>query len=161
MARNHRLAAAIVIGQFHHLALCGLGADFGGEVGLGAQQGRHGAEVRRHGLLHRLAAQAQQPGGDRHRQGAGCGQGAVFAQGMAGYQGHLIGQAEAALTLQHPHHRHGDGHQRRLGIGGEGQLIGWAFEDQAREFLLQRVIHLLKGFPRDGEGVGQIPAHAG
>jgi hypothetical protein len=70
---------------------------------------------------------------------------------VTGDEGDVAGQIEAALGLQHPQHRDAGGHQGRLGVRREGQLLGRALEHQAREVLAQRLVDL--GEDRAGGGM--------
>ena len=83
-ARDHHLAAAVVVGGFADRArqierVLRLLRDHrhGGKIE--AQNRRHRALADRHGLLHRVAANAQQLGGVLERERAGGGEGRIFA----------------------------------------------------------------------------------
>ena len=52
------------------------------------------------------------------------------------------------LALERPHGREADRHQSGLRVSGEHQLVGWAFEDQARELFAERFIDLLEDLAR-------------
>jgi len=140
--------------------LGGVGGDGLGLLQFCAQQGGHGALPDRHGLLHGLTAQLQQARGVGQGEGTGGAQGRVLAEGVTGDEGRMLGQVESALVLQHPQNGDADGHQGRLGVLGQRQVGLGAFEHQARKALVQRVVHLFKGEPRDLERLGQLTAHA-
>ena len=100
VAAHHDLPAAIVVGDGDDLAERRLLAGLLGRLELDAEQGRHRADADRDRLLHRLAAQLQKPRGVCELQGAGGGQGRVFAQRMAGDMGRQAGQRLAAILFQ-------------------------------------------------------------
>ena len=56
------------------------------------------------------------------REGAGSGKGRIFPQRMARHEARRVANGDAMLGLQHADHRHGDGHQRGLGVFGERQV---------------------------------------
>ena len=72
----------------------------------------------------------------------------------------LFRQAQAAFLFKDAQGRNGIGHDGRLGIFGERQLIFRAFGHQAEQRLAQRLIDFLKHLPRNGTGIGQRLAHA-
>ena len=65
-----------------------------------AEQRRHGALADRHRRLHRLAAQLQQPRGVGEAERAGRGQRGIFAEGMAGDEGGLVGRGRRRPRLR-------------------------------------------------------------
>ena len=168
VARDDDLPGAVVIGRLDHLAFVGLalrdrggfGADLLGLRHVGAEQGGHRAFAGRDRLLHRLAAQLQQPGGVGDGEAAGGGQRGVFAERMSGDHDRLLSQREAALLLQHAQHGERVRHQGGLGVLGQGQFLAGAFEHQSGELLLQGFVDLLEHLARGGEGGGEVASHA-
>ena len=159
MTGDHDLAATIVVGGFDHLAGGDFGANCAGGFEIRAQKRGHGTLAGGNSLLHRFAAQPQQARRLRQFQAAGRRKRAVFAQGMAGHERRTALQNHAALVLQHPQHRHGDGHQRGLGVVGEGQFLRRALEHQLGQLLLQRLVNLAEDLAGGGERGGQVAAH--
>jgi hypothetical protein len=88
VARDDDVAVVVVIGHDADADFRpGLRRLFGqGQIGLRADQRRHGAPAHRHGALHGLPAQLQQPGGVGERDRPGGAQGRIFAQRMAGHE---------------------------------------------------------------------------
>ncbi len=166
MAGDHHLAAAIVVGRLHHFGLTGFrhrggfGADLARLVHVGAEQRGHGAETGRDGLLHRLAAQLQQAGSVGDAEGSRGGKGGVFAERVAGDDQRLLGQGEAAFFFQHTQNGERMGHERGLGVLGQGEFLARPLEHQFRELLAEGVIDFLEHLARGGEGGGEIAAHA-
>ncbi|GJE44827.1 hypothetical protein AEGHOMDF_4018 [Methylobacterium soli] len=164
VARQHHLAAAIVVGDVADLGPGRLGGDLGGDLGglrrLGPDQGRHGAGARCHRPLHCLAADAQELGRVGDRDGAGGGQGRILAERVAGDALHAPREIEAALGLEHPEHREARGHQGRLGIRRQGQLLARPLEHQPRQVLAERGIDLLEHRAGLRVGLGEGTAHA-
>ena len=161
---DDHLAAAVVVGAGNDFtairAHFGFSADFARHVHFHAEQGGHRPLPRRHGALHGLAAQFQQPGGVGDGERLDSGQGAVFTQRMPGDQSDFFLDRDAALGLQHPQHGERDGHQGGLRVLGEGQFLNRAFEHQFRKLLLQNLINFLENRARRGESSSQIAAHA-
>ena len=71
----------------------------------------------------------------------------------------MLRQNEAALALQHPHDGEGDGHQRGLGIFGEGEFLGRSLEHQLGETLSECLVHLVEDVPGRAESGGEVSAH--
>ncbi len=78
---------------------------------------------------------------------------------MSGHEGGS-GHIDAELGLQHPHHRQAHGHQRRLGVLGEGEVLGRPLAHQQEQLLGEGVVDFLEHFPRRAEGLRQVGAHA-
>ena len=109
--------------------------------GVQAQDGGHGADAHRHGVLHGLRAEAHQRQGIGQAQRLGGDQGAVLTQRMTGHDGGLqagLGQPGAVA---------GDagGQHHGLGVGGQVQLFLGAVLDQAADVLAQGGRRLLEG----------------
>ena len=87
-----------------------------------ADDRRHGALADRHGRLHGVAANAQQPRrvGDRER--AGGRERRIFAERMAGDDRRPCRDDRGRFGFQHADRREPHRHQRRLGVGGQRQL---------------------------------------
>ena len=160
VAAHNDLAAAIVVGDRDDLALGRFLAGFLGRLQFDPEQGRHGADAYRHGLLHRLPTELQEACGIRQSQGAGRSQGRVFAQRMAGDISGERRQRFAAVFFQNPGHRHADGHQSRLGILGQDEVAFRSLLHQFGEILLQRLVDLTEYFPGGGKGAGEVSPHA-
>ena len=161
MAGNHDLGGIIIVrdGADLPFRLGSFGKVFGfGDIG--AEQRGHRALTHRHGALHRLPAQFQQPCGFAQRDRSGGAQCAIFAQRMPGHAAGDIGQLHAALLLQHAQHGHGQRHDRRLGVFGEHQLIRRAVFHEREQLLAERVVDFLEQFAGMGAGGGQVCAHA-
>ena len=160
VARHHHLAAAIVVGGLAHLALRRFGGDRRSGVEFEPDQRRHGADADRHRFLHRLPARAQQPRGVGNGEGAGRGERGIFAERMAGDELRVALEIEPGFGFQHAHDRERDRHQRRLGVFGERERLGRAFEYDAAELGAERPVDLVEHGLRGREIVGQRLAHA-
>ena len=79
---------------------------------------------------------------------------------MTGHECCRLRQTEFALLIQHADDRHADGHQGRLRVFGELQIVRRSFEHQTRQILTERVVGFLKNLFGFGEGGGQRLAHA-
>ncbi len=156
---DHHLSVRIVIGRFAHFALRGFGGDGGRGGEVEAEQRRHGAFAHRHGLLHGGAANAQEARGVGNGEGASGGERRIFAQRMTGHEGGVGGEAEASFRLQHAQGGERDGHEGRLGIGGEGQFIRRAVPHEGGKLLREGRVHLVEDGAGGGEGVGKGLAH--
>jgi hypothetical protein len=66
---------------------------------------------------------------------------------------------DTKLGLQDAHRRQADGHERRLGVLGQGQILDRTFAHEAGQLLAQRIVDLLENLSRRGEGVRQFSAH--
>jgi hypothetical protein len=80
---------------------------------------------------------------------------------MTRHESDLLAQIQLRFALQHAHHGHRDGHQGGLGIGGQRQFVGRAFEHQLGQLLAESFVHFLEHEPGGRKGGGQIAAHAG
>ena len=78
---------------------------------------------------------------------------------MAGHQVARGREVEAGLLLQDPDHRQADGHQGRLGVLGQPQVVLRAFEHEPAEVLGQRIVDLLKEVPGHRKGLRQPLSH--
>ena len=84
-ARDDLLALAIVVGELAHAARGGGLRDHGlDRRHVGTEDGRHGTLARRDRVLHRLAAQAQQPRRIADADRTGRGQCRILAEAVAG-----------------------------------------------------------------------------
>jgi hypothetical protein len=155
VAAHHDLAAAIVVGDGHDLALRRLLAGL----------------LCRSSSMPSSAAIAPSPtgtafcidwprsfrAGARRRAAASRrGQGRIFAERMAGDMRGQRRQRLAAVLLQDPHDGHADRHQGRLGVLGQDQLGFGPFAHQFRQVLLQRLVDLLEDVAGGREGAGQV-----
>ena len=139
-ARDDDLTAAVVVGGL---------ADRAGEIEVArrlrrdlhhrpefeAEDGRHRAFADRNRLLHRLAAQAQETRRVLERERSRRAKRRILAERMSGDIGRLPGCVEALLGLQNPQRRDARGHQRRLGVGGEGEFGLGSLEHQLGKVL--------------------------
>jgi hypothetical protein len=160
MTADHDLARRVVVGDRADIASRRTRRDGAGVVQFQPQQGRHRALADRHRLLHRQAAGLQQPRGIREAHGSRRRQRRIFAQRVAGDEGGVVSQGKSALRSQDAHNGHRHGHQRRLRVLGQAQVVVGPFEHQLREALPERVVDLLKYLAGGGKGIGQRPAHA-
>ena len=85
--------------------------------------------------------------------------GGIFAQRMAGDKGSFFPDP-VALRFENANDSHRHGHQRRLGIGGQGQRLLGALPHRLAQILAERGVHLLEDGSRLRERVGQVLAHA-
>ncbi len=99
VARDHHLGAAIVVGRIADLALSRLAGDLQGGVEFEPEQRRHGALPDRHGALHGIAANPQQPGRIGDGQAAGGGERRIFAERMAGDESRVPLEIEPGFRL--------------------------------------------------------------
>ena len=159
-AGDHGLRRLIVVGKLTDLALGRLGRQLLGHLLADAQQCRHGAMAERHGGLHGLAAQLQEPGGVAERQSPGGRQGGIFAERVAGDILDAIDQPEALLELQHPYHGQRRRHQGGLRILRQRQLLKRPRKHQFRELLAKRGVNLGKHVAGRSVGLCQLGAHA-
>ena len=123
---------SLSLASWHTSPCAASAASFSRHLLADAQQRRHRALPDRHGRLHGLAADLQQPRGIGDAERAGRGKRGIFAERVAGDELDLVGEAEALLRLEHAHHRQRDGHQRGLRILGQRQGLERALEHDAR-----------------------------
>ncbi|MNE54525.1 hypothetical protein D3C80_1493080 [compost metagenome] len=161
VARDDDVAVVVVVGDDTDADFrAGLGRCFGqSQIRLRTDQRGHRALAHRHGALHGLTAQLQQAGRVRQADRPDRRQGRIFAQRVTGDKAGL-GHVHAELDLQHPRRRRRDGHQGRLGVFGQGQLVFRAFAHQVEQLLVQRVVDLGEDVACAGEGLGESCAHA-
>ena len=159
-AGDHDLSAAIVVRRLADVSLRGFPGDFRRRVEFEPEQNRHRALPDRHGALHGLSALFQQAGGVGKREGAGGGERRVFAERVAGDEGGLVGELEAARLFQRADDGEADGHDGGLGILGERQVFLRAFPHQFGELLAQSLVDLLEDLTGGSESLGQFAAHA-
>ena len=160
VAREHDLTRIVIVGDGADLAL---GRRLGQRlrlVDVGAEQRAHRAHAHRHRRLHRLAAQLEQPRGVGQAERAHGAERGIFAQAVARDEIGLGGEIDAAVLLQHPQHRDGMRHDRRLRVGGERQDVLGAFAHDRREPLAERVVDFLEDLARGDAGFGELRAHA-
>ena len=94
------------------------------------------------------------------RQRPGGGERGIFAKRMAGHESGVLREFHALLGLERAQGGEADGHQGRLGVGGELQLRGIALEHQGRELLAERRVDLFEHRARRRKGVVESLAHA-
>ena len=126
------------------------------DVGLRPDQRGHRPLAHRHGALHGLAAQLQQPGG----VGQAAARRPPPAPNIRPANGRRRRPPRRSRTPNSgssiAHHRQADRHQRRLGVLGQGQVVIRPLAHQPGEVLAQRVVDLLEHVARGREGVGQV-----
>ncbi len=84
----------------------------------------------------------------------------IFAEAVARDEIGLVAQTNAAFLFEHAQHGDGVGHDRGLGICGEGQLVLGAFRHQLRQLLAERLVDFLENFTRMRARGGERTAHA-
>ena len=164
-SRHDDLAGAVVVRRLADRALeiegaRGLGRDLHRGAEVEPDERRHGALADRDRLLHRLAAEAQQARGILEGEGPCGAQGRILAERVAGDEGRVARNAKPRLGLERAERRHARRHQRRLGVGGQGQFGLWALEHQSRKVLRERRIDAVEHFARGRKGFGEGLAHA-
>ena len=154
VSSDHDLIGGIEIGGADDFALGGFGKDCV-ELAIGQfEQGGHGADTGRNGLLHVLAAFADEADGVREAQTARGNERGVFAEAVAG---DVIG-GEAGFG-EDGEGGNGDGEQRRLGIFSELELVFGACKAEAGEGETERIVRFFKDAPRGGVRIGKTLAH--
>ena len=118
--------------------------------GSSPEQGRHGALADRHGLLHGLAAQAQQARRIGNRQ-ARRRRRAPNIRRANGRRRKRASRSSSTPASRFERAQGGEahGHQRRLGVGGQGELLREPFEHQGREFLRRAPRRLRRNTARE------------
>ena len=160
VAGHHHLPAAIVVGGLADLALRGFVRHRDGGLVIEAEQCGHRAGADRGRLLHRQAANPQEPRGVGNRQAARGGQRRIFAERMARDERHVARQIDPGLALQHPQGGERHRHQGRLGVLGHLQGIGRAVPDHGAQLLAQRLVDLVEHRTRRRKRLGERLAHA-
>ncbi len=159
-AGDDNLAGIVVVGDNNHASrspsLAGLFSQL--QVRL-ADQGCHGADADRRGALHGLAAQFQQPCRIRQAERAGRRMGRVFAQAVAG-DVFCCRARHTEITLKDLCGGQRHGHDRRLGVFGQGQLIFGAVLHQLEQLLAQRLVDFVEDVASAREILKQLCAHA-
>jgi hypothetical protein len=79
---------------------------------------------------------------------------------MSRHEGGIPGKAQTALGFKHLDDRETGGHQRRLGVFGQGKLAFRPFEHQARQVLRQGIVDFCHYPPRRYERGSQGLPHA-
>ena len=79
---------------------------------------------------------------------------------MSGDAVGLVRQRDAAFLLQHAQHRDGVGHDRRLGVFGEGKLVLRPLAHQREQLLAERIVDFFEHRARGGTGIGEVRTHA-
>ncbi len=110
---------------------------------LKANDRSHCAHADRHRCLHGIATNAQQACGISQRDATGGAQGRIFTQGVPGHKCRIRFKGQAA-AFQRPHCCNRNRHECRLGIGGQGQGIFRAIEDDVGQFFTQGLIDFLE-----------------
>ena len=116
VAGDDDLAGAVVVGDVADLALRRLAGDLGGNLDLEADERRHGADAYGRRVLHSVAADAQEPRRVVELQASSSGKRRVLAERVARHERGVPAQFEPGFGLEHPHHRHADGHECRLRV---------------------------------------------
>ncbi len=149
------LVGGVEIGGADDFALGGFGED-GIEFALGEfEEGGHGAESGGNGLLHVLAAVADEADGVGKVEGSGGDEGGVFAEAVAG---DVIG-GKAGFG-EDGEGGGGDGEECGLGELGEFELVFGAFEAEAGEGVAESVIGGFEDVARGGVRIEEGLAHA-
>ena len=80
---------------------------------------------------------------------------------MAGDEGRVAARDRARLPLRAPERRETNRHQRRLGVGRQGQVLDRALPKMMVEsFCAERVIDFVEHRFGLGKSIGESPAHA-
>ena len=127
---------------------------------IGAEQCGHRALADRDSGLHRPTAQFEQPGSIRQRESARGAERGIFAEAVTRDEISLFCKRDAALAFEHAKDGYGVGHDRRLRVFGEHQLVLGPFAHYAAKVLAQRLVHLFEDLARSGACVGKVCAHA-
>ncbi len=98
-----------------------------------ADDGSHCALAGGNGSLHGIAADAQEARGVGNRKHAGGAERGIFAERVSGDEADLVLQHEAP-RFHDADGGHRDGHQRRLGIGGQRQRVSGPFHMMSESF---------------------------
>ena len=152
---DHDLIGRIQVRGAHNLALSSFGEDAVEFALRQFEQGRHGAHTGRDGLLHKLAALADEANGVREIEGAGGDERGVFAEAVAG--GVIRREARFGEDGEGCDR---DGQERGLGEFGELELLFRTFEAQARKGVTKGGIGRFKNAARGGMRVVEGFAHA-
>jgi hypothetical protein len=120
------------------------------------EQSGHGAYACGHGILHELAARANEPKGVSKLQAAVRNQGGVFAEAMSGDDGRVVAQFGEDAKSGNRRSKNGG-----LGIGGLLEFFLRAFKTQFGEREPKSFVSFCEGASRDGKFSGQTVAHAG
>ena len=115
-AGNHDLAGRIIVGDLADLVAVAASWRRRRRRQIQAEERGHGAAPDRHGLLHRVAAHAQQPGGVGEGKAAGGGKRGIFAERVAGDIGGVCFEPKRP-RLERPQRRDAD----------TAISAGWAF----------------------------------
>jgi hypothetical protein len=107
-----------------------------------------------------LAAQAQETRGILESERIGGAQSGIFAERMAGHKGRLRSRVEALFGLENPQRRDARRQQRRLSVGGEGELRLGPFKHERGKLLVERGVDAVEHLARDWELVRQRLSHA-
>ena len=153
--RNDDLPRRVHVGHAHHLALRSFRAGLLGRGQLEAEERRHGARAHGDGLLHELAAPADEPHGIDETDGSRHHEGRVLAQAVTGGQVGL----NAAL-LEGGGRGHAGREDGRLGIGRELEGVRRPLEAEAGEGKAQGLVGLLPHHGGGGRGLREGPPHA-
>ena len=138
-AGDNYLAGAVEVNSLHscaHFGLHGL-ADFYDFVAVQAQNCGHGALAHGHSLLHELATLVHCHNCVSELHGTYIYQSGIFAQAVAG--GH---SAANAMLFEHSTAGGAGGKDSRLGVGGQLQVGGRAFEAHLANGIAQGFISL-------------------
>ncbi len=81
----------------------------------------------------------------------------IFAERMAGDELRVAREIETGFRLQHAHGGERDRHQRRLGVLGERERLGRAFEDDGAQLVAERLVDLVEDLPRPARNSRPAP----
>ena len=156
-AGDYRLPGRIKVGSLHDLS--GLGRDLGaGLDNLGRVQLQHcchGSLAGWNGDLHRPAASLNGAKSVGKAHGSGNDVRRPLAQRVSGSERRFY-----AVLGQNACCRNADGHNRRLGIFGQPQVLFRTLKAQLRQRKAERVIGLGKGLCCYRKTLGKLAAHA-
>ena len=134
----------IVVGDGADFALRGGIGDLLRERQVGAEQRRHRALPDRNRLLHRLSAQLEQLRGGREVERSGRAQRRIFAKAVAGDEARGLLEIDAAVAGQRAIDRKRMGHDRRLRILGQLELVLRTVAHQPEQVLAERLIDFVR-----------------
>ena len=102
-----------------------------------------------------FSAQPEQTRGVLEAQRARGAKRRIFAERVAGDEGRLFRHTESGFALERAKRCHGDGHQRRLRVGGQRQFGLGAFEHQMRQLLRERRVDAFEDLPGGGKRLSE------
>ena len=147
VARDHDLRRVVVVGDDADLALRGRLGHGPGDLEAGAEQRGHRALAHRHRRAaspgRAASAGARWSASRRRRRRT-----ARYIRRGCGRRRNRPCRCDAD-AFEHPQRRHRIGHDRRLGVLGEGQLVLAALRPSAGTASAERLVHLLEHLAGD------------